>query len=740
MILTPMDLAARQLNLMRHDMGEIATALNEADKPRAQSLLLSRWTAALERARDLQHEATEADLKTADLLLENKLSLLNSPLFDLGDPIDWTRFSDEHPQMTSHLTYMRWSVTLGKAYYHTGNEAYAEKLISVYESFLEGLPYGTPKLEWLSAHASWEVPYSTCSNGETKSPGGQWHSLSCHARMDHWLNALSYITASSALSYDVLWRILSALMTDHAQLIVANPRENTPNQYISNSVSLIRLAVLFPEFRVAESYFAIGWNRFKNAINSFVFPDGACMERSLNYNQGLPRALLKVIDLFQNTSASSEYTDHLRSQGTSIALVLARLRTPDGNTLQVAKTHPNKIDSLIRWWGEGFGSSECQRLAGEKFPNPQTEPSFYLPYGGYCVLQSDWSPRAFQLFFKNSGMAPGHMHEDCLNVTFFAEGHPVLIEAGNYNYSDTSELDRSMTDYCKGTRGHNGITVDGKGQRRESVRFEKSDRSRHQTPDWSSFRDRLSFRAAEGTAFAFVEGSYQEGFGDSPDAIAVNHTRKLIWVKELGVLVIDELTPQDAMPHHYEQYWHLDSAFDPASIQFDGATGVLHARSDHMRLQISTSAPVAYELKRAQDLPSQGWHCYEYNQRRPSPDVVFRFQGVGPQAFVTLIRTSTATNLEVMRCRESERSDSNQVVLFRDSDGRACRCEQLNDEWVISLLDGDAETSVLRIPQQEEQLPEEIVSGHSKQMRSLAVDENPNLSAYFKLRERSLTN
>ena len=723
-----LDLLTRELNLMRLDMREIKDAATYGEGDRVESLLLDRWRGALDRNRSPEDEVAEADLKVADLLLENKLSLLNSPAFDLGDPIDWNR-SDVEPQISSHLTYMRWLISLGKAYHRTKHEPYAEKLVTAIHSFLDELPYGSAELDWNPAFAVWERSHACCNNGEGRNAAGQWNSLSCSARIQNWLNALSFITRSHALTFSSLWRILDSLMTEQAQLIVANPRENTPNQYVSCSVSLMMLSMLFPEFRVSESYFEIGWARLKNAVKTIVFPDASCMERSLNYNQTLPRVILRVMDLLQD--ASVEYTEFLRSWGASIALILSRLSTPDGKLIQVAKTHPHSVKPLSQIWGEGFDCDECRRLAGADLPLPNVEPSFYLPYGGYCILQSDWSPDAFQLFFKASGAAPGHMHEDCLNFSLFQGGHPVLIEAGNYNYSFQSDLDRSMADYCMSSRGHNSITVDGKGQRWHQARLEVDGRTRHQVPNWEAYRMRLPYRAAIGSQFVFVEGGYHNGFGEGDQKVAVSHSRMLIWVKDLGVLVIDELTPEDTDSHTYQQNWHLAPSFAVGEIEFDSKSGVLNAKSNYSLLQISTSVPIDFDLVCGQDFPSKGWHCYEYNQREPSPDVTFNFEGCGPQNLVTLIRVPDSNDRPPFICEGLQDPGSVSAVEFASSDGLKVHCEKRCDVWIVSMILGGQKLGIIRVPNDQSTLPVEEVEGHSRTMTSLAVDENKELSAYF---------
>ena len=59
-------------------------------------------------------------LQAADAMLENKLSLLHTPLHDLGDPINWVLCPDGDQQWQSHLGYFHYTKLLLAAHADTG--------------------------------------------------------------------------------------------------------------------------------------------------------------------------------------------------------------------------------------------------------------------------------------------------------------------------------------------------------------------------------------------------------------------------------------------------------------------------------------------------------------------------------------------------------------------------------------------------------------------------------------------
>lgn len=718
------------LNLLMEE--PLRTVVESGDEAEAAKELMKLWRGKLDHLAVPPAGGDEPDMAAAEMLLENRLSLtLNSEPFDLGDPVDWRRFSDDHPQLTSHLGYMYWMGPLGAAYAKTGDERYAEKLLQLIESFLRELPYGTDKLPWYPARPAVCNDLTTCNNGETAAVSGQWHSLSCHSRIDAWLLGLSRIRNSPALTLPRLTRILNSLMTEHARLIVSNPRENTPNQYLANSLSLLRLAVAFPEFHVTESYFHIAWSRIERCLSTFVLPDGAMLERSLNYNSIFPE-MTRSID-FVLRDAPDTWRAPLKTAARRVAMVLARLTTPDLRRLPVAKTPPDSMVSLARNWGEAFGLPECLRLAGSSAgPLPDCTPSFYLPYGGYAILRDSWDADATQLFFKNSGPSPGHMHEDCLNLGLYANGKDLITEAGNFNYNDTTPLERDMATYCNSTQGHNGILVDGLSQNRTERRFSLSGRNKHQIPNWAFFHRRLPHRASDGHWFATVEGVYEDGFGEEQSPVWVSHIRRIVWIKSLGILVIDRLLPQDNLVHAYQECWHLAPRFAADHIGWDPDKRVFQTQAGEGDLQLSLHVPadVSCRMYHGQDGPSRGWACVGYDRRIPKVDVEFSFSASGPLTVATLIRP-ISTGEEPFLPEETKSAGAGWSAVFSGDAGRiSCHSD---GETVVTIQTPDLPEQTLRIPAGDAGLPVETCGETSRSLESIAVDENPKLKRYFGL-------
>ncbi|WP_135549455.1 heparinase II/III family protein [Paenibacillus cymbidii] len=67
----------------------------------------------------------------AELLLDNRISLLNSPLVAIGDPIDWLLAPGGDKQWQSHLGYMYFPNCLVQAYQATGETRYRDKWLAI---------------------------------------------------------------------------------------------------------------------------------------------------------------------------------------------------------------------------------------------------------------------------------------------------------------------------------------------------------------------------------------------------------------------------------------------------------------------------------------------------------------------------------------------------------------------------------------------------------------------------------
>ena len=182
-----------------------------------------------QRLSAIPHGISPADKKTmdgADALLENRLSLLQTKLHDIGDPIDWVLCPDGDQQWQSHLGYLYFPKMLLSAHAATGKLCYIEKWTDIHRQFLKNHPLGTTDLSYSKHLPVYENEYLPVYGGEGFCPdyiGGSWISLACESRTASWTEELAYLTKHGLIENNLLGEMILSLMTDHLHVLMNAP-------------------------------------------------------------------------------------------------------------------------------------------------------------------------------------------------------------------------------------------------------------------------------------------------------------------------------------------------------------------------------------------------------------------------------------------------------------------------------------------------------------------------------------
>jgi len=569
-------------------------------------------------------------------LMEGRLSLLGLPPVEIGNPVNWFAEFETESQWNAHLGYFYGFNSLVSAHRETGDEKFAERWFEIVEDFIDRVPYGSGDLRWFPSRPMVLNDTQSCDNGENAHDSPiHWISLSCHMRSEAWLDGLIQFASSSALTPVRLEKILASLYGDHFLCLVNNPRENTPNQFISTSASLLRLGLMFPGLRNASAAFLIGQERFERAIRNVMFPDGSDLEQSPNYNAGLLAKIRHLIGMLEQAGAAEGRIKGLRDDARRRAAFLNEMFTPDGRMVDIAKAHAATGDRRKIFSG-----------CGDLVP-ANTHLSASMPWGGYTVLRSGWGAHDDYMLFKSSRLGVGHAHEDCLSIILYARGRRLLVDSGNFSYSEQSEKDRLLNAYCLSTRSHSSILIDGEGQNRRFLLKDKHPGRKmcDVPPLRASEMPPLGDACGSGGPFTFVEGRYEDGYG--PERVnSFKHLRRVVWIEGEGWIVVDFLLAEarNGSAHHFTQAWMLAPEFPESSVQIrqmDGITFCEASLEDTKITILSGSAQSAAVYSGKMDEVATGWFCPEYGVAEPKCDVHFRWKGAGTQCVLTYIAVSS---------------------------------------------------------------------------------------------------
>lgn len=509
-------------------------------------------------------------VEAADEICNHTFDLLGSGKTYLGQDIDWscdfksgTRWE---PQYHTEINYINlndssdvkvpWELsrfqhllTLGKAYWYTGDEKYAQEFVNEIS-------------DWI-----------------TKNPpqfGVNWAcTMDVAIRVTNWIWGYYFFIDSPSFSENVHLQFLKGILA-HGRHIINNLEygEVTGNHYLSDLVGLVYLGIMFPEFKESKKWLDFGFSQFKLEMDSQINPDGVDFEASIGYHR-LVLELFLYVTLLAKLNDIVLPDDFLRRLERMFEFVMYYLK-PDGNApiigdmddgrLHILTTDTRerindhryllaigavlfKRDDFARATGQFF--EEASWFLGKSgfdgFSNLTDKPEIRLQskafrQGGFYVLRHDnlyLMCHCGDIGLKGRG---GHGHCDQLGFELFAGNQAWIVDPGAYVYT----ADPKSRNQFRGTRYHNTVVVDGEEQNRfnDIDLFNMRNDSQAKLLEWETNQD-----------FDFFVG---EHYGYTRLSEAVIHRRKIILDKKMRTWEITDLLHGQGA-HKYEWYFHFDA-------------------------------------------------------------------------------------------------------------------------------------------------------------------------------------
>jgi hypothetical protein len=353
---------------------------------------------------------------------------------------------------------------LVRAYWRTGDERYADCFWSLVES-------------WRLANPPQQGPNWKC---------GQEAAF----RVMAWTFGLHGFFGSPATTPDRVGMLVQMIGVS-GRRIAANVgyallQQN--NHGVSEGTGLLTLGLLFPEFKEASRWRAVGREILERLVRELVYDDGAFSQHSLNYQRLMLHDYAWSVRLAQ--LAGEPLSEPLRERiARSADLLWQMLDASTGTVPTYGANDGSLILPLTNCAYDDF-RPVVQTLSlvtgGQRrlSPGPWDEEAFWLcgpealrapcepekrhtvtaPIGGYFVQRDAESylvVRAVDRFRHRPG------HADLLHVDLTWRGVNVALDAGTCSYNDQMMPDAAFDR----TRFHNTIVVDGLDQMERASRF-----------------------------------------------------------------------------------------------------------------------------------------------------------------------------------------------------------------------------------------------------------------------------
>ncbi|ALA59045.1 alginate lyase family protein [Nitrospira moscoviensis] len=583
----------------------------------------------------------------AERAIKGRFDLLGRRDLSFGDPIDWRlepisgkRTALDHgsripfldgrlagdKKIVWELNRHRHFVTLGQAYWLTGDERYAGAFADQIVSWMEANP---PRrgINWAS---SLEVAFRSIA----------------------WLWALHLFAGSERLAPALVWRIVKNLAQHGAYVRAYLSHYYSPNTHLTGeALGLFYLGTTLPELGEAEEWRRAGLCILLDQLPKQVRSDGVYFEQASYYHR-------YTIDVYLHLK--------LRAQTARIALPpwidrilcamldhLMWITRPDGKAtlygdddggrlLALGEREADDFRDTLALGAALYGRPDWKAIAGrasadlswtagaevltvfDRLPDRPPPPGAKLFEAAGCVVLRDgWEPDATYLWLDagvHGALRGGHAHADALSFEFCAGGITWLVDPGTYTYTG----DAAAREAFRTTAGHNTVLVDGLPQSIPGGPF-----------SWTRVASACVTECRMQSDAMIVAGTH-DGYLRLPSP--VRHTRAFVLSRRPGrwggsaLIVTDRL--ESTGSHHYELRLHLAPGCSVAPSE--DAAHVLHVTGRRLFVAVRRLTdergcePVAPAVQ-------SGWVSRCYGHKEAAPVLSAQVENTGPLTLVTLL-------------------------------------------------------------------------------------------------------
>ena len=510
-------------------------------------------------------------------------------------------------------------LTLGRAFWLTGNPTYRDRFVYELEDWLEANPplmgiNWASMLELAMRCLSWTwALHLFVDDGHAEGSGrAPW--------MVDLLLALD-------LQLTHIERHLSCYFSPNTHLL-------------GEALALYVCGLSFPELRLSPRRVNTGRRVLLAEINRQIGDDGGHLERSTHYHRyTLDFYLLALIVGRINRDPAAGELEGAVSRLATAAQLLAdsRGRLPHigdddgGMLLPMTGRRPDDVrDSLAvaarllarpeldpgggrsveeaAWLlGHEMFTETPDGAAAKRLTRRGRQKSAALEDTGYYISRNAASEHLVIDGGSHGYQNGGHAHADALSITLSVRGVPLLIDPGTACYTS----DAALRDRFRSTALHNTVTVDGRPSSVARGPFQWSDVARTRVHQW---------QASDG--FDYFDGEHD---GYRP----LVHRRRILAVHG-DLLIVADLVDGSGT-HDVAVHWHIHPEW---SLQVDGRRAALERGRRRIDLVIPDGTIEAFS---ADPQTGLGWHSPEYGRVEPATTLRVARRAALPAFSVTVI-------------------------------------------------------------------------------------------------------
>ncbi len=395
--------------------------------------------------------------------------------------------------------------TLGRAYWITKDEKYAETFVLHLEDWIAKNP---PKmgLNWMS---SLEIAFRSMS----------------------WIWALHFFKHSPTLTPEVFVQTLKVLHLNGRHLESYLSTYSSPNTHLTGeALGLYFLGTFLPEFSEANKWKDVGYEILLKALDFQIRNDGVFCEQTSHYHRYTTDfyTTLMILRQVEGLAVDEKHYEKLRQ----MLEFLIFITQPNGETPLLGDDDGGRLhflderpvcdfrstlaigaalfdDERLKFVAKD-ASAELLWLLGPRglvrFDEiPESEPTEKVKAfasSGFFTVRDSWEDQANALFIdcgEHGFLNGGHAHADALHFVLSVDGLPVFVDAGTYNYTS----DPKARELFRSTVAHNCLTVNGESSSIPNGPFSWKRSAAAKLLEWSNNADGVIFRGSHDGFYRF---------------------------------------------------------------------------------------------------------------------------------------------------------------------------------------------------------------------------------------------
>ena len=381
----------------------------------------------------------ERDLKWANEALEHVF--VGQPAYPshfCGDDINWNARPVPDMEWVWQLNRMYFWNAMGRVYWQTGDEKYAE--------------------EWCRQLLDW-----TRKNPNDAEHKYAWRSIETGIRGYNWPGLFQRFIDAPSFNSAVLVAFLNSCY-EHAEFLMTKYRSGS-NWGLMEAEGMAFIAITFPEFKRAETWRTEAFRRLNNEIEIQVYPDGHQRELAMGYHLGCIRWFLRTYELAKMNGLDTAFPASYLEAIEKMCEVPMKLCMPDGTNVQFGDAWvgtPGQHQEKFEEWAALFERDDFLYLAteGKEGVIPKST-TFALENSGLYSMRSSWGKDAICLVLKCGPDGGGHCQPDNGTFDLYAGGRNLMPDAGSYIYSGNPE----GRAWFRQTQVHQTLTLNGENSR-----------------------------------------------------------------------------------------------------------------------------------------------------------------------------------------------------------------------------------------------------------------------------------